>query len=590
MRPTLKNFKTLLIALWGHISKRRKIQFIGLIFLMIITAFAEMFSIGALLPFLGALISPDKLFSYGKIQILLQWMDIKSPKQILGPITAIFCTTVIAAGVTRLLMLWAITKFSHGLGADLSVNIYRKVLYQPYLFHISKNSSELISSVAIKTNDVIAQIITPLLMAISSAIILTVILLLLGLVDIRVTLTTFIGFGLVYLLIVKLTKAQLLNNAKKISIDSSRLIQSLQEGLGCIRDVLLSSSQEIYLDIYRKADLTLRKAQASNLYITSSPRYIVESLGMVLIALIAFSLSYQDHGEGKTILVLGVFALAAQRLLPLIQIIYHALAAIYGNREILRETIDFLNRNLPEFALENRGDLKSIPFSRCIELKRVSFRYGESLPWVLKDINLIISKGDRIGFIGATGCGKSTLIDIVMALLVPTSGLFMIDGVPITEKNSSRWQLNIAHVPQFVYFIDATIAENIAFEVGGGEIDINRVRNAAQQAQISDVIESWVDSYDTRVGENGVNFSGGQRQRIAIARALYKQANVIIFDEATSALDNETELALMGSIEMLSKDITLLMIAHRVSTLKNCNKIVEIGDGRVKRICSYPEI
>jgi len=590
MSPPSENLKTLIISLWDHISRRRRMQVIGLIFLMVLAAFAEVLSLGALLPFLAVLVSPEKLFSYSKIQILFQWMDFKSSENFLGPMTAIFCFVVIAAGMSRLLMLWAITKFSFGLGADLSVDIYRKILYQPYIFHISRNSSELMSSIAVKTNDVISHIIHPLLLVFSSAIILTAILLLLGLVDIKVTCLTFFGFSLIYLVIVKLTKSQLVNNAKKISADSSRLFQSLQEGLGGIKDVLLGASQEVYIDIYRRADLTLRKAQASNLFVSSSPRFIIESWGIVLIALIAFSLTGQDSYAGSTVLLLGVFALAAQRMLPILQTIYHSLANMHGNQESLRAIVNLLNQHLPELTIISKSGLKPMDFNRSIEFEKLSFRYSESSPWVLRDIDLTIGRGERIGFIGATGCGKSTLIDVVMALLTPTSGLMRVDGIPITDKNFHLWQLNIAHVPQFVFFIDASIAENIAFGVRRDEIDFNRVRSAARQAQISQTIESWADSYNTQVGERGVKLSGGQRQRVAIARALYKQANVIIFDEATSALDGDTEQAVMSSVEALSKDITLIMIAHRLTTLKNCTQIVELGDGTIKRTGSYKEI
>jgi ATP-binding cassette subfamily B protein len=212
------------------------------------------------------------------------------------------------------------------------------------------------------------------------------------------------------------------------------------------------------------------------------------------------------------------------------------------------------------------------------------------MPYVLKQINLKIAKGSRVGFMGTTGSGKSTLLDIVMGLLQPTDGSLEIDGKTVSLLNHRAWQAHIAHVPQAIFLADSTIEENIAFGVPKDKIDLQRVRQAAQQAQIAESIESWPKQYQTFVGERGIRLSGGQRQRIGIARALYKKADVIIFDEATSALDNETEQAVMQAIEGLSKDLTLLIIAHRLSTLKNCTQIVELGEGSIKRLGTYQEI
>lgn len=220
----------------------------------------------------------------------------------------------------------------------------------------------------------------------------------------------------------------------------------------------------------------------------------------------------------------------------------------------------------------------------------MNFRYENQLPIVLKDINLNIKKGSRIGFIGSTGGGKSTLIDIIMGLLSPSGGTLEIDGQVITSSNNRAWQDHIAHVPQTIFLADSTIEENIAFGIPREMIDSSRVRAAAQQAQIAETIEAWPSQYQTIVGERGVRLSGGQRQRIGIARALYKQADVIVFDEATSALDYETEEAVIQSIKGLSENLTLIIVAHRLTTLKYCSQIVELQDGSIKRICSYDEV
>jgi ATP-binding cassette subfamily B protein len=247
-----------------------------------------------------------------------------------------------------------------------------------------------------------------------------------------------------------------------------------------------------------------------------------------------------------------------------------------------------LDQSLPEY--ENQPTPKAIRFDKEIKLTNLSFRYTQESPWVLKNINLSLKKGSRIGFIGLTGSGKSTLLDIVMGLLSATEGGLFIDQQPINDKSRRSWQMNIAHVPQNIYLSDSSIEENIAFGVSKDKIDRQRVRKAAQQAQISQLIEQWQEGYQTFVGERGIRLSGGQRQRIGIARALYKQANVLIFDEATSALDNETEQAVMDAIEDLGEEITILIIAHRLTTLKGCDKIIKLEKDYAVRMGSYEEV
>ena len=352
--------------------------------------------------------------------------------------------------------------------------------------------------------------------------------------------------------------------------------------------MLIDDNQDTYCQIYRNADLPLRRVQASNLFIGMSPRYAVEALGMMLIAWLAYFLALQTDGITKAIPILGALALGAQRLLPVLQQAYSAWSGIRGGQASLQDVIELLDQPLPDYAYQ--AAVQPLPFKNNISLKQLGFRYNTQTPYVLKQLNLSITKGSRVGFIGSTGSGKSTLLDIVMSLLQPTDGLLEIDGQAVTPSNQRAWQAHIAHVPQAIFLADSSIEENIAFGVSKDQIDHERVRQAAQQAQIANTIESWTNQYQTFVGERGIRLSGGQRQRIGIARALYKKADVIIFDEATSSLDNETEQAVMQSIERLGKDLTLLIVAHRLTTLKNCTQIVELGDGVIKRVGSYKDI
>ena len=587
MQPN-QSITTLLKRLWHHISPRRRGQFGLLLILMVLASFAEILSIGAVLPFLAVLTAPERVFAHAAAQPIIQALGLTMPAQLLLPLTIAFALAALIAGAMRLLLLWASTRLSFATGADLSISIYRRTLYQPYAVHCARNSSEVINGISGKANGVIYSIIVPALTLISSSVMLIAILIALLAVEPVIALAAFGGFGLIYAFIIRLTRKQLLADSQRIARESSHVIKSLQEGLGGIRDVLIDGSQSIYCQNYRNADLPLLRAQGNNFFISSSPRYGMEALGMMLIAALAYSLAQQADGIAKAIPILGALALGAQRLLPVLQQAYGSWTSIRGGQASLQDTLELLDQPLPDYA--DQPAAQPLPFKHNISLKQLAFRYSPQTPYLLKQLNLTIAKGSRVGFIGTTGSGKSTLLDIVMGLLQPTDGTLEIDGQPVMPTNNRAWQTHIAHVPQAIFLADSSIEENIAFGVPIDQIDPQRVRQAAQQAQIADSIESWPKQYQTFVGERGIRLSGGQRQRIGIARALYKQADVIIFDEATSALDNETEQAVMQAIEGLSKDLTLLIIAHRLTALKKCTQIVELGDGGIKRAGSYQDI
>ena len=362
----------------------------------------------------------------------------------------------------------------------------------------------------------------------------------------------------------------------------------MQEGLGGIRDVLIDGTQNIYCEIYKKSELPLRRAQARVLIISGFPRFAIEALGMILIAILAYSLSRNVDGVTKAIPTLGALALGAQRMLPVLQQSYASWISIKGSESTLIDTLNLLDQPMPLYTeYENKSKLL---FNRNIFLNNICFKYATNSNLVLNNISIEIAKGSKVGFIGTTGTGKSTLLDIIMGLLEPTTGRIEVDGVTVDMKNCRAWQSNIAHVPQSIYLADTTILENIAFGVPYTEIDLERVYKAARMSKIDQTINLLENKYLTHVGERGVRLSGGQRQRIGIARALYKQADVIVFDEATSALDNETEQEVMDEIDDLSKSVTIIIVAHRLTTLRKCTKIVELSDGQVIREGNYYEI
>jgi len=549
---------------------------------MIIASFAEVVSIGAVMPFLGVLTSPEIIFAHNLAQPFIQLFQVQAAQDLLLPFTLIFITAAIFAGLARIALLWVQTRLSMAIGADLSVQVYERTLYQPYSLHISRNSSEIIAG-AQKANSLVATLVQPTLATLGSIIILVAVIATLIAIQPVVALIAFLGFGFIYAVVVVTTKHRIAKNSRIIGSQQGRVTKAIQEGLGGIRDVLIDGTQSVYSKLYKDAFIPMQTAFASNQVVASSPRFGVEALGMVLIAGLAYMLAVASGAVGgvtDAVPVLGALALGAQRLLPVLQQIYNSYISLKGNQASTQDALDLLDQPMPTHA--NAQTAKPMVFQTAITLKDLGFRYTPEGPWVLRHLNLEIPKGSRVGFVGVTGSGKSTLLDTVMGLLTPTEGSLLIDNTAVNPQNTRAWQAHISHVPQAIYLSDTSIAENIAFGVQTDQINIKRVKQAAEQAQIAQTIESWSKGYDTLVGERGVRLSGGQRQRIGIARALYKRSNVIIFDEATSALDNETETAVMQSVETLSRGTTILIIAHRLSTLRNCDFVVELIDGNVR--------
>ena len=576
----------LLMRLWHHLGRRRQRQFGILMLLMLVSAFVEVVSLGAVLPFLGILIAPERVFSYPLVAHIANTWGLTAANKLVLPLTVAFALAALAANAIRILLLWANTRFTVASGADLSMEVYRRTLYQPYSVHVARNSSSVISG--INKVDVAVSVLAQVLLLLSSTVLLVAVLIALVVIDPIVASVAAICFGASYGLISWFTRRQLRRNSQRIAHEQTQVLKALQEGMGGIRDVLLDGTQPVYCDIYLRADYPLRWAANNNVFIGGSPRFAMEALGMTLIAALAYSLSQKEGGLGTALPVLGALALGAQRLLPALQLAFSAWSGISGNRASLVDAIEMLEQPLPADVLLPAP--APLPLHQEIEFKHVRFRYSADGPWVLDGLDLFIPKGARVGFVGGTGSGKSTTLDLMMGLLSPTEGQIRVDGVPVEGRRLRAWQRNIAHVPQSIYLADASLAENIAFGIPPAEIDFDRVQQAAHQAQISDFIESRPDGYAAYVGERGVRLSGGQRQRIGIARALYKQASVLVFDEATSALDNATEQAVVDAIEGLNRELTMLFIAHRITTVRRCDTIVELAHGRVVAQGTYGQL
>jgi len=580
------SFLNLLDGLWTLLKPRRKLQLACLAGGMVAAGVFEMLSLGAFAPLLAALATPERIVensAFQKIQDLSRWLGFEIPATGNTRVTLLasfFAALALCAGGLRILVVWANARFTAALSTEISVEIYESCLHLSYADHLNRGAGELISLVRDKAGSVTTNIFY-LLNLFSSMFIALMICLGLFFLHPWFTLGAFILLGGFYALIGWLCRNRIVQNSRISAVESTRAVKAVQEGLGSIRDVILDGSQAFYGKLFREAEGRVQKAGAGNIFLSTAPRYFTDTFAMVVFAgVLVVWLSGSTGLSGHAIALLptlGVLALGAQRSMPLLQQIYTSWAVVSGSSASLDLVLQNVNQKATRGSISNGS---ALPFAKTITLRDVSFRYGENLPWVIEKFNLEIPKGGCVGIRGETGCGKSTLVDLIMGLLEPKEGALEVDGVRITSTNVVSWQKNIAHVPQNIFLADVTIAENIALGIDKNHVDMVRVREAAQQACISEFIESTKDGYATTVGERGVRLSGGQRQRIGIARALYRRPSLLVLDEATSALDIETEREVMESIEKLSPSRTVLIIAHRVSTLKKCDLLIDLNENQ----------
>jgi ATP-binding cassette subfamily B protein len=553
---------------------------------MALGAFSEMVSLGAILPLLSVLAAPEKAFELRLVASLGESFGITRADQLILPLALLFALAALSASGVRLLLLWTNARLANAIGHDLCVEVYRRTLYQPYAVHTARNTSHIISGVS-KARGAVGVMSASLniMTAVSTGL---VIIWTLFFINPLVASASFAVLGATYVGTMRVTRHRLQHNGQEMAAADIHRLKALREGLDGIRDVLLDGSQALYSEIFRRANLRMSLAQAKSSVLSRSPQLIVEMVGMVGVAAIAYGLSLRPGGVAAALPVLGVFILGARRLVPALQQLYGGWATIKSSQASIADMLMLLEQPIGEEYRERRPE--PLEFQRAVEFRNVSFRYQPTGPWVLDKVSLSVAKGTRVGVIGMTGGGKSTALDLLIGLLEPTLGDILIDGEPLTAATRRAWQQTLANVPQSIYLSDATVAENIAFGVPWDAIDMARVRRAARQAQIADFIEGSPEGYGATVGERGLRLSGGQRQRVGIARALYKQASVLVFDEATSALDMSTESAVIEAIEGLGRELTILMIAHRLTTVRRCDKIIQLERGRVVAQGTYEEL
>ncbi|WP_294073630.1 ABC transporter ATP-binding protein [Sphingomonas sp.] len=566
---------------------RRRWQALGLLFLMILGGIAEAFTLAAVFPLLSFMADPAHVGT-SRIGHVIVALGINPASLSLPTLAAAFCVVAIASAAIRITLAWSSQGFAFRLAYDLGVGLYERMLYQPYSFHAGLNSSTIVATVN-NIQRLLTSMFLPVMQGLSAV---TLSLFIVGgllLIKPDIALAALFGFGGIYILTSFLTKSRLRKNAKKIGVMRGMRVQAVQEGLGGIRDVLIDNSQQVYIKKFAELDETLRDAQAANALIAVTPRFVVEALGMVFIVGIAVVLNAVNGTLEGSLPVLAVLALGAQRLMPLLQQIYAAWANALSERSLFIGVVELLQLPLPQRFVGDK-DIVPIPLEDTLRIENVSYRYHDDGPLVIRNVDLTIKRGSWTGLLGKSGSGKSTLMDLVMGLLRPTDGQITINGEPLDEHNVRGWQKQIAHVSQHIFLSDASILENVAFGIPREKIDHGRVLHACQEAELEEMIAGLPEGLNTTIGERGVRLSGGQRQRIGIARALYKQASILVLDEATSALDDATEAGIMDSIRKLGRSYTVLMIAHRTTTLRDCDRVYRMEHGRITQAGSFAEV
>ena len=552
----------------------------------ILGALSAVFMVSSILPFLAALANPSVIHDTAALAWVYNWFGFTSDYHFLIGLGLASFAVILAANGIQIFKTWVIARYTLMRTHALSYRLMLAYLRQPYEFFLNRHSGEMVTRILAEAGTVVQQYLRPLADAIAAG--LTVLALLAFLIWIEpvIAIVALTLLGGAYGLIFAFSRRILNRLGKERVVVNSARFRVANEALGGIKDIKLLGREGAYAGRYENPSRRMARLGLITQVISQLPQYALQTVafgGIILLCIVLLDPQGLADGSalGSILPTLGVFALAGQRLMPELGKLYRALATLQTGAAAVDVVHDDLVKNtsggvLPAVAPRGLG-LKD-----ALALEAVSYRYPNAEGPGVCNVSLSIKAGEKIGIVGSTGAGKTTLADLILGLLSPEQGQLRADGVVVTEENLRAWQQSVGYVPQDIFLIDASVSENIALGLARSEIDQDRVEIAARIAQLDTFIrEDLPKGYDTHVGERGVRLSGGQRQRIGIARALYHDADLIVFDEATSALDNLTEAEVMSAIEALPGDKTVLMIAHRLSTVKRCDRIIVLDRGQM---------
>jgi ATP-binding cassette, subfamily B, bacterial PglK len=584
-----KNF----LKVWGILNRYERTRLIFAVVFQFFSGITDLIGILSVIPFLTVAADPEILYSNDILLNMMTWTGLSSDEFIilLGFLSLLI---LVLNQAFRLGSTWYMSVITHKIWLSLHERLFSYYLYQPYLYHVHNSSNKLLEKLQVRVNATVAGVITPVFKIIGSIISTILVLMGLILVDAKVSLTLFSIIFIFYLLVYKKIKKQVNYYGQISPYFSSKSFKLITEAFSGIKEVKVRGSEQFYLDLYDPlAKLYINARIKSNLF-AIVPGGAVEIMafgGLLVVTLIMIS---TNNGFIQAVPLLGMFALALKRIIPAMQEIYTQITEI----EYYKPSFEVIYNDLTDalFLSQSNNDSTSFQkaksiFNHDIKLQNVSFTYPNTSKQIIKSITMTIPYGSKVGIVGTSGSGKTTLADIILGIIKPDSGTIMLGSEIISSNSSMVKECNVGYVPQMGLILDDTILNNIAFSVPEEMIDLQRVKEVAKIAGLSDFIDSKLQfGYKTKVGDRGLALSGGQRQRLSIARSLYFNPEVLIFDESTSALDSITENQIMDNINNMSNNATIIMIAHRLTTLMNCDTIFLIEKGKIADSGTYKHL
>jgi len=566
---------SLLKKIFSHLDEGRKKQLKILLILSVFASLAESLSIAMLVPFIGFFINPDLYIFNNFFITIFNSLNITGKKEILTLITFIFILVILLSGYIRLKQIKLSNKTIENITSDFRIKIFKFLINQDYSYHFKHGSNEILSNLSQKTLFFTTMIFSTINFLNSTLITIAIVSVLIFYEPFYSPILILV-ISLLFFLIFKINSKAILQKGQKVNINQNFFIDIFENAVGYLPEIIIYNLKKFYSSILIKVSEDTAKSAAYIRTIGMSPRILLEMFVIILAIIFIYVLSLIGGKIEENLSYITILAFGAQKCLPLINNIYLSSVNFRGSSPTVISFLDILDGGKKETIFDKH--FEALRFDKSIKLENLSYQYDTNLPKIINNLNFEIKKGDKVAIKGETGSGKSTLINIISGLINPTEGKIWVDNINIKKENKKNWQKNISIVPQAIFLNDTSILENIAIAENLNQIDIKLVKSCANAACIGKFIENLENKYNEKIGERGVRLSGGQRQRIGIARALYRNSDLIIMDEPTNALDFETENLVMKSIMKFKKDITIIMISHNANTLKFFNKIINLDN------------
>lgn len=578
--------------LFSLLTHKQLKQFYTLQVLVVIMAFTELLGIASIAPFMALVGDISLLEKEGISAELYQVSGLSNPMDFLFYMGLIVLVMLTFSTIVSMFTIWKLSVFGARIGTEIADRLYTYYMQQSWQFHASGSSAQLTKQVSTEAMRISNGIVQPLMQMNAKSVLALFISISIIIYDPMVALLGLSIFSLAYFILYRMVRKKLVSNGQRLSQVATDRFRLMNEGFGGIKDVLLLNRSADFIERFQNSGETFARAQGTNIAISQIPRYFIELIAFgAMISLVLVLIKLHSGNLGEILPILAVYALAAFKLLPALQQIYSSISNIKGNIAAFEAVKGDLEQSFENQKADSRTSIPaSVALKKDITLSNIEFSYPGKDRAAINGVNMTIPANSVIGLVGSSGSGKSTLIDLLLGLLTPQKGILYIDDTPITAKNKRAWQDLLGFVPQSIFLSEGTIAENIAFGVPVKDINLEQVNKALTLANLTELIEQLPKGINTKVGERGVQLSGGQRQRIGIARALYHEAEVLVFDEATSALDGITEKIVMDAIHEFSGKKTIIMIAHRLKTVEKCDIIYLMKQGNIVDSGSYEEL